>query len=735
MRLSFATLLLLYTTLFAFGAEFTPDSTKNAPILSDSTHKIPTLPRKPIIGLALSGGGAKGFAHIGVLKVLEEAGINVDIVTGTSMGAIVGGLYAIGYTPAEIESLSVHTDWMDLFDDTPQRRDLAMELKTFHERYQISVPFSKNGLELPTGIMSGQKVSTLLSRLSWHVHGDTDFTAFPRPFACIATDLETGNAVVLKSGYLPEALRASMAIPAVFTAVHTPGKLLVDGGVSRNLPVQDAFDLGADYVIAVDVGAPLKETRHITNLVDIIAQSISFRDASVNQQQRKLSNLLIQPYVGDLKILDFNRCAAIIQRGEDAARLQLPKLILLADSLNQYDQIEREFFQPADSVNITNIDIEGLDKTTRNLVASRLDLEAPKKVTVDQLEKAINRVYSTGFYERVGYKLRDNAEGNDLVVKVVEKKTDLLRFGFHYDSDIKAAAILNVTLRNIAWRGTMTTLDIVLGNAEHYNLSHYVMTDSRPRFGMQFLLDHERTDMMTQTEYSPYTELRVRNSRAEIYAGTLYSTSFVGGGGVEFDYNTVDVRNPVIGQPVRTTESFYTINSAIAVETLDRSVYPSDGILFNLLGQISDRKLGCRRTFRSIQSNFSGHLPIKHDWTLSGGYSVGAITGPEIPEGSVFWLGGVDDFMGWNYRESWGHARQSIRMGLQWEFLPKRFLLLRGNAGNVFDKWQWKFDRKQYEAGWGVTGGWLTIAGPLELTIHGTGTHRTLYNFRFGYMF
>lgn len=180
---------------------------------------------------------------------------------------------------------------------------------------------------------------------------------------------------------------------------------------------------------------------------------------------------------------------------------------------------------------------------------------------IDQLEKAINRVYSTGFYERVGYKLRDNAEGNDLVVKVVEKKTDLLRFGFHYDSDIKAAAILNVTLRNIAWRGTMTTLDIVLGNAEHYNLSHYVMTDSRPRFGMQFLLDHERTDMMTQTEYSPYTELRVRNSRAEIYAGTLYSTSFVGGGGVEFDYNTVDVRNPVIGQPVRTTESFYTIRS------------------------------------------------------------------------------------------------------------------------------------------------------------------------------
>ena len=204
---------------------------------------------RPKIGLVLSGGGAKGFAHIGVMKVLEEEGIDADIVTGTSMGSIIGGLFAIGYSPTEIESLAVTENWTEIFNDTPNRRDLGMELKLNHEKYLLSLPLGKDGVALPSGIMSGQKVSKLLTRLTWSVHSQNDFTKFPRPFACVATDLETGNPVIFDHGYLPEAMRASMAIPAVFTSVRVNGKLLADGAGAKNFPVDEAFRLGADYVI------------------------------------------------------------------------------------------------------------------------------------------------------------------------------------------------------------------------------------------------------------------------------------------------------------------------------------------------------------------------------------------------------------------------------------------------------------------------------------------------------
>ncbi len=220
------------------------------------TDSIPAGPR-PKLGLALSGGGAKGLAHIGVLEVLEQNGIYADMISGTSMGSVVGGLYSIGYSPEQLVDVALSVDWSDYFNDAYPRAYQPIEERGRAARYQLSFNIQKGKLTLPQGLLQGRKIQALLASLTAPVHDIDKFDKFPKPFAAVATNIETGEAYVFHTGDLRRAIRASMAIPSVFSPVEVDGNLLVDGLVVRNLPVSDAFDLGADVVVGVDVGSPL----------------------------------------------------------------------------------------------------------------------------------------------------------------------------------------------------------------------------------------------------------------------------------------------------------------------------------------------------------------------------------------------------------------------------------------------------------------------------------------------
>src|SRR5437868_12108829 len=210
----------------------------------------------PKIGIALSGGAARGLAHIGVLKVLERAGIPVDVITGTSMGSVVGGLYAVGYSAAQLDTIVRAQDWFRLLSDPVDRRDLPIGRKVAADRLLLALPIYQGGVHLPRGVVPGQRIWELLTRLTWSAHGVRDFRALPIPFAAVATDLETSRAVVLDHGFLPDAIRASMALPSVFSPVDLGATAVIDGGVVRNLPAQDARALGADVLICSDVTDP-----------------------------------------------------------------------------------------------------------------------------------------------------------------------------------------------------------------------------------------------------------------------------------------------------------------------------------------------------------------------------------------------------------------------------------------------------------------------------------------------
>ncbi|MCJ8346733.1 patatin-like phospholipase family protein, partial [bacterium] len=228
------------------------------------------------VGLALSGGAAKGFAHLGVLKVFEREGIPIHLISGTSMGSVIGGLYSVGCTAIELEEELLKLDWEEILDDKPKRRNVSMEQKDQLDRYVVSLPFKDGHINLPSGLVAGQNMEAVLSKSAWPYHNVHDFRNFRIPFTAITTDLETGDAVTISSGNLPEAMRASIGLPNAFTPKRYRGKLLADGMMVRNFPVKDVIEMGADIVIGVDVGSNLFKAKDLDNLVNIMDQTVSF---------------------------------------------------------------------------------------------------------------------------------------------------------------------------------------------------------------------------------------------------------------------------------------------------------------------------------------------------------------------------------------------------------------------------------------------------------------------------
>src|SRR5574341_600554 len=282
----------------------------------------------PKLGLALAGGGAKAAASIGVLKVLVKEGIPVSAIAGTSMGAGVGGLFAAGYSPDEIERIFLSNDWNDIFTDTPRRAFMTQEQKEAGSRHLLDFTFHRGGFMPPSGLSAGQKLTNLLASktLAASLEADLDFDKLKVPFRAIATDIENGDTVVIRNGLLHEALRASTAIPLVFQPVEIHGRLLVDGGLANNLPVDVAKSMGVDVVIAVDASTKLEERDRRTSRVEIMGQSISVQVRRECERQAALADLVIAPDTSGYAFTDFPAMYAIIRKGEEAAQAALPRI-------------------------------------------------------------------------------------------------------------------------------------------------------------------------------------------------------------------------------------------------------------------------------------------------------------------------------------------------------------------------------------------------------------------------
>lgn len=381
--------------------------------------KVPALPAAegtPRLGLALAGGGAKAAASIGILKVLEQEGIPVAALAGTSMGAAVGGLLAAGYRASEIEEIFLANDWNDIFNDKPARSFLTQEQKEGGSKHLLEFTFRQGRFIPPYGLTAGQKLTNLLiSRtLAASFEADLDFDRLKVPFRAVATDIETGEMVALDRGLLHDAVRASTAIPLVFQPVEIEGRLLVDGGLVNNLPVDVARSLGSDVVIAVDASAKLEKKERLASLVEIMSQSISLQVRRETERQAAHADLVILPDTSQFSFTDFPFMKDIISRGEEAGRAALPRI--------------RELMKPGKRIapateryRITSLTVRGnnavSDVTIRLATAPVL---WPREATASEIRKNLADVYRLGHFSDVSLSLEREGAGHRALLMVTE---------------------------------------------------------------------------------------------------------------------------------------------------------------------------------------------------------------------------------------------------------------------------------------------------------------------------
>jgi NTE family protein len=382
---------------------------------------------RPRIGLVLGGGGARGAAHIGVLKVLEELQIPVDYVAGTSMGSIVGGLFASGMSPEEIEREVLAMDWDDLFHDDPAREELSFRRKRDDDLYAFAAKpgFNDGKVEMPLAFIRGQKLDLVLNRLTLPLISVTDFDDLPIPYRAVATDIENGKEVVLGSGSLAKAIRASMAVPAAFDPVDLDGRLLVDGGLANNVPVSVARDMGADVLIVVNVGSGLLSREQITSALAVTGQLANFLFSLNTEHQLKTldsDDVLITPDLGDIGGGSFDRAAETIAPGEAAAREVTDALRRYSVSNDEYARFvaRRSQRRPGAPV-IDSVRVDNRSPLSDAVIAERISATPGEPLDLPQLEQDIGRVYGLEVFESVRYDLLREDEQTSLVIGATAK--------------------------------------------------------------------------------------------------------------------------------------------------------------------------------------------------------------------------------------------------------------------------------------------------------------------------
>jgi NTE family protein len=405
----------------------------------------PASARRPRIGLVLGGGGARGGAHVGVLKVLEELRIPVDYVAGTSMGSIVGGLYASGMNSQEIERALRAMDWTDTFQDSPSRAERSFRRKSDDYTYAFKAKpgFNSGKIMIPPAYVRGQKFDLVLNRLTLPVVEVKDFNRLPIPYRAVATDIETGKAVVLAKGNLSMSIRASMAVPAAFDPVEIDGRLLVDGGIANNVPVNVARDMGADVLIVVDVGSGLSSRKDITSALGITGQLANYLFTLNTEEQLKTlgpRDVLIRPPLGNIGGGSFERVPETFPIGERSARDAIDALRRYSLSPQDYERYlaQRARSRPSAPV-IDVVRIDNHSGVGKDVIAGRISAKPGQPLDVEQLEQDIGQIYGLEIFESVRYDLVREDGKNVLVINAKEKGwgPGYLQFGLASSNNLK----------------------------------------------------------------------------------------------------------------------------------------------------------------------------------------------------------------------------------------------------------------------------------------------------------
>ena len=711
----------------------------NAAATAQDTLKKPV---KPKIGLVLSGGGAKGLAHIGVIKVLDSLGVKVDYVAGTSMGAIIGALYASGYSGKQLDSIFHSVDFDAIISDDLPRASKAFYERNNSERYAVTLPFEGFKVKLPSALSRGQNTFNLLAKLMLHVNHVKSFEDLPIPFFCVATNIETGQQVILEQGNLASAVMASGALPSLFQPVKIGDQTLIDGGVVNNYPVAELLAKDIDVVIGVDVQDDLRSREQLQSAPEVLMQINNFRTIKDMKVKCANTDIYIKPNIEDFSVVSFGEGNSIIERGELAAlqRLEPLKKIAAASLARNSTEILIPVY---DSIHLASTYIKGNKDYTRSYILGKLKIKGSEKLAYNDFLKGVNNLVATNNFEAFHYELQpvDDTNTFNLVANVRESKTTtFLKLAAHYDDLYKSAALVNITKKRLLFSNDVASLDLVLGDNVRYNFDYLIDKGFYWSIGLhssynQFRKGISAELLLTDTQIAGtglnQIDVLLQDQTNQFYLETLFRKDFALNIGAE--HKRLEIKSRTItsnneNEFVFEATDYFSAFGKLKLDTYDNKYFPKSGVYFN--GDLHMYAFASRfnKDFEgfSIAKADAGYAfsvtpALSFNVQAGGGFKFGDLSTTTLD----FALGGYGNtlinnfvpFLGYDFIELTGNSYVKAHFGLGYELFHRHHLTLEGNWANIDDgifetgEWLSLPDYSGYALGYAIN----SFIGPIQI--------------------
>jgi NTE family protein len=624
----------------------------------------------PRIGLALSGGGARGIAHIGVLKVMEEMRVPVHCITGTSIGSIVGGGYATGASAASLEKTVLNTNWNAVFNDRPPRSEISIRRKAddYKTLFAPEYGVTSGGLALPKGILSGVSIEAYFRALTESTVEISDFQKLPIPFRALATDIETGESIVLDRGSVAQAMRASMSVPGAMAPVEINGRLLVDGGIANNLPIDEARKLCGDVIIAVNISTPPLKREQITSALSVSLQLINFLGKqTVERQIGSLTDrdILISPDLGNISAGSFERGADAIAIGEKAARAMADSLSRYSLSAEAYAALRaKQLVANKGLGTVDEIRFEGLQRTNPEVLRSQVQTKPGEPLSEERIAADLRRIYGRGDFESIDYRIQQEPGKRVMLIQPREKTwgPDYLRFGLGLATDFHGENPFNVL---VSYRKTwMNSLggewlnELQVGRDSRLFSEFYQPIDERGRY---FIAPYGSVGQSIRGVFVGETrvaEYNIREARVGVDAGAVLGTwgeARIGPLWKRVDAK-VDTGSSILPGIVENSAG---VKAKMFADQLDSAFYARKGYYASASVYTAEKGMGSDRNYQRGELDLKG---VK-SWGAHT-FNVSAIGGSDLgssmPAYEMFTLGGPLQLSGYRIGEFQG---SSMRLG------------------------------------------------------------------------
>ena len=683
------------------------------------------------VGVVLSGGGAKGMAHIKALKVIEEAGIPIDYIAGTSMGAIVGGLYAIGYTTEQLDSMVRKQDWTFLLSDRIKRSAMSLTDRERSEKYTVSIPFTKTPKDAAAGgLMKGQNLANLFSDLTVGYHDSIDFNKLPIPFACVAANVVNGEQIVFHDGILSTAMRASMAIPGVFTPVRQDSMVLVDGGIVNNYPADVVKAMGADIIIGVDVQNALKKADKLNSVPDILGQSN-------HEKNVDLTDTYIRVNVEGYSSASFTPAAidTLMRRGEEAAKEQWNSLLALKKKIGIAEDYTPKQHGPysslsnARTVYVTDISFSGVEVDDKKWLMKKCNLKENSDITTQQIEQALYQLRGSQSYSSASYTLKETPEGYHLNFLLQEKYERRINLGIRFDSEEIASLLVNATADLKTRIPSRLALTGRLGKRYAARIDYTLEPMQQRNFNFSYMFQYNDINIYEEGDRAYNTTYKYH--LAEFGFSDVWYKNFRFGLGLRFEYYKYKdflFKKPEISDLKVESEHFLSYFAQVQYNTYDKGRFPSKGSDFRAAYSLytdNTAQYNEHAPFSALNASWASVIPVTRRFAVIPSIYGRILIGRDFPyplqnaiggEVPGFYIPQQLPFAGVTNLELMDNTVMIASIKFRQRMGAIHYLTLTGNYGltdsNFFDILKGK-QLFGISAGYGMD----SIFGPLEISL------------------